>query len=85
MHVLLLMATGRAEMWISYIDTRLSALERLDWDNVNAVRVRVFSHVDFEAKRAGAFASRKIFGSLGATVMIVWLWQAIHFALIAVR
>lgn len=85
MHVLMLMATYRAELWIQFIDNRLSTLEKQDWDSDQGVRVRVFSHTRFEEQRNSAFASRKIFGWLGLAVMLLWVWQALPFTFILGR
>lgn len=85
MHVLMLGATYRAEMWIKHIDSRLASLEKLDWADQQGVRVRVFAHVEFGEQRNSAFASRKIFGLLGTGIMVLWLGQVIQLALIVGR
>lgn len=78
-HALIMLAVFRADMWISFIDSRLSALERVDWDSDAAVRVRVFSHRDFTARRVTLFASRYFFGLLGVMISVLWLQQLRHY------
>lgn len=85
MHVLMLGATYRAELWIKHIDSRLASLEKLDWADQQGVRVRVFAHVEFGEQRNSTFASRKVFGWLGVSIMILWLWQVIQFAVVIWR
>lgn len=79
MHGVILQATLRADNWIKFLDERMVELEGFDQEDPNAVRVKVFSHVDFAGKRHSMFASRRIFGLFGLLVSAIWIWETIHY------
>lgn len=79
MHVVILQATLRADSWIKYLDERLVEFEQLDGEDPNSVRVKVFSHPDFDEKRHSWLASRRIFGIFGLLISAIWIWQTIRY------
>jgi hypothetical protein len=78
MHVVLLNATLRADNWIKYLDQQLVALERLDQEDPNGVRVLPFSNPDFGEIRHSWFASRRLFGVIGLAVATLWIEEAVR-------
>lgn len=70
---LILTGTLRAEMWVREIDERLSTLEKLDANEVNAVRIAFFSDPAFTSKRRSIFATRKVF-------LVIWFLSASFWA-----
>ncbi|RJQ37609.1 hypothetical protein C4552_00400 [Candidatus Parcubacteria bacterium] len=76
-HVLVLIATWRADGWITYLDERMAALERLDREDPDSVRVMVFGHSAFLRRRGSILASRRVFGAIGIAVAVGWLWLAL--------
>lgn len=80
MHVILLVATWRANGWIKLYASRLAELENLDYDNiddVNTVRVRFFSSQAFRRRRRSWGASRWLFGAAALLLTAVWLYESI--------
>lgn len=80
LHLLVMQAVIRADQWITFLDDKMAALEKADWDNSNSIRVKIFSHREFHEKRQSFFASRRMFGLLGILVGVVWLWNLVKFA-----
>lgn len=74
-HWVVLHGTLRADNWIKYLDARMIELEGLDITNDASVRVQVFSHPDFTARRHSWLASRRFFGLVGLSAFVFWIWQ----------
>lgn len=73
LHVVLINGTLRADRWIKYIDEKLKLLEIIEENELNAIRVKIFSDEKFWLMRKSKFASRRLFGAVGLAVMILWL------------
>lgn len=75
-HIFLLAATLRADRWIDYMDEQMIALESLDSNEANGIRVFVFNRPAFATMRNSPLASRRIFGFFGILLGGVWIWQS---------
>lgn len=84
-HLAIMQGTLRADGWLEFFDARMVELENLDIEDTVGIRVRVFSHPDFNPRRRTWFASRWLFGLFGIIALIFWIWQLISQILIALH
>src|SRR5690606_38849987 len=79
-HIALVAATFRGTIWVDYWNDRLADLERLDSkeSDPGGVRVKVFTHHDFDYIRTNGVTLKNRFLWVGAAFGFLWFVISIY-------